>query len=235
MLKTKGKRITNEQQRLCIDLMYQEYNFLVYCLFLCSSIVCYKLVNKFFRCLRNLHSLLIMPGSRHAKNNTALGYFTRHERESLGWGSKKKRLTKDSIKKFYACTICLKLCDSPLICPNGDLFCKECIYQSLLTQKRKNKQKSIDYQQQQLENNRKLKDEHRKNTVDKFLQFDRLQNNVSSSSSTSNSKPLGQENTNLSSLNKTPFTNTPSSNVLDVSSSNPNDKKLSCFWIPSVN
>ena len=181
-----------------------------------------------------------MPGSRHAKNNTALGYFTRHERESLGWGSKKKRLTKDSIKKFYACTICLKLCDLPLICPNGDLFCKECIYQSLLTQKRKNKQKLIDYNQQQNLNKHKLEIKNRKNTVDKFLQFDRLQN-----INNTNSKLLGQENTTFTSLNKTPFTNTPSSNILDVSSSSKsnsnsnsnsisNDKKLSCFWIPSV-
>ena len=185
-----------------------------------------------------------MPGSRHAKNNTALGYFTRHERESLGWGSKKKRLTKDSIKKFYACTICLKLCDSPLLCPNGDLFCKECIYQSLLTQKRRNKQKLTDYNQQQHSNEQKLAVEHRKNTVDKFLQFDRLQNiNNESSHSNPNSKPLGQENTSFTSLNKTPFTNTPSSNILDASSSSKsksnaksisNDKKLSCFWIPSV-
>ena len=184
-----------------------------------------------------------MPGSRHAKNNTALGYFTRHEREKLGWGSKKKRLTKDSIKKFYACTICLKLCDSPLLCPNGDLFCKECIYQSLLTQKRRNKQKLIDYNQQQLSKEQKLAIEHRKNTVDKFLQFDRLQNvnKESLSNHSPTSKPLGQENTAFTSLNKTPFTNTPSSNVLDASSkpkSNTNskssDKKLSCFWIPSV-
>lgn len=184
-----------------------------------------------------------MPGSRHAKNNTALGYFTRHERESLGWGSKKKRLTKDSIKKFYACTICLKLCDSPLLCPNGDLFCKECIYQSLLTQKRRNKQKLIDYNQQQHFNEHKLAIEHRKNTVDKFLQFDRLQNinNNSSSNHSPKSKPLGQENTAFTSLNKTPFTNAPSSNILDASSSSntnskskSSDKKLSCFWIPSV-
>ena len=181
-----------------------------------------------------------MPGTRHAKNNTALGYFTRHERAKLGWGSQRKRLSKDSIKQFYACTICLKLCEVPVLCPGGDLFCKECIYQSLLTQKRKHKQQMTDYNQQQLDEQQKQQNETRKNVVDKFLQFDRLQNPMS--------KPLGHEQSNLSSLNKTTFTNIPSSNVLDASKSSvkttnvptstslkgSNDKKLSCFWIPSV-
>ena len=182
-----------------------------------------------------------MPGTRHAKNNTALGYFTRHERAKLGWGSQRKRLSKDSIKQFYACTICLKLCELPVLCPGGDLFCKECIYQSLLAQKRKHKQQMADYNQQQLDEQHKAQTENRKNVVDKFLQFDRLQ--------TPTSSPLGQDQAHLSSLNKTTFTNTPSSNVLDASStttatpsttssvvqsSDPKKGKLSCFWIPSV-
>ena len=159
-----------------------------------------------------------MPGSRHAKNNTALGYFTRHEREALGWGSKRKRLTKDSIKKFYACTICLKLCDIPLVCPNGDLFCKQCIYQSLLTQKQRNKQKLHEYQSQQQLQEEKVMNEHRKHTVDKFLQFDKLQHTHSKAldiaskgiiNNTNNSKPI-------------------------LSASDHHDKQLSCFWIRSV-
>eukprot|EP01083_Nonionella_stella_P296275 1006548_1 len=156
-----------------------------------------------------------MPGTRHAKNNTALGYFTRHEREQLGWGSQKKRLSKESIKQFYACSICLKLCNNPLICPNGDLFCKECIYQSLLTQKRKNKQKLNEYNQQQQLNQHKIQTEQRKNTVDKFLEFDKLQN----PSNTENKIHSKSIITNPKSVLTTP---------------NPHDKQLSCFWIPSL-
>ena len=111
-----------------------------------------------------------MPGTRHAKNNTALGYFTRHERGKLGWGSQKKRLSKDSIKNFCCCTLCLKVCVDPMVCPQGDLFCKECIYQSLLTQKRKIKRRLKEYKSQQVSNEHKEQYDHRKESVDKFLQ-----------------------------------------------------------------
>eukprot|EP01084_Bolivina_argentea_P102923 184379_1 len=153
-----------------------------------------------------------MPGTRHAKNNTALGYFTRHERSELGWGSQKKRLSKESIKHFYACSLCLKLCEDPMVCPHGDLFCKECIYQSLLSQSRRNTQKLKEYNQEQHVNQQKIQQKHRKNTVDQFLQFDSLQNEPNASSST-----------------KPPHTTTNTSHPKATQ-----NKKLACFWIPSL-
>merc|ERR1712228_253972 len=85
-------------------------------------------------------------------------------------GSQKKRLSKDSIKPFNTCTICLKLCVDPLVCPQGDLFCKECIYQSLLAQKIKLKKQMNEFHAQQSTNKHKEQYDERKESVDKFLQ-----------------------------------------------------------------
>ena len=150
-----------------------------------------------------------------ARKEQHLGYFTRHERAALGWGSQKKRISKDSIKLFHACTICLKLCETPLVCPEGDLFCKECIFESLLTQKRRNKQKLSDFNQQQLLQQQKQQSEERKHTVDRFLQFDSLQHtDAPSSTTTTATKPPDAKSV--------------------IQAQRPSDKKLSCFWIPSV-
>lgn len=188
-----------------------------------------------------------MPGTRHAKNNTALGFFTRHEKDKLGWGSKRQRLTKDSIKKFDACGICMKVCESPMICPNGDLFCKQCIYQSLLVQKQRNKQKFKEFQMQEFNANAEKERAKQKIMIDNFLKLDSIQLQTKSSPIST----MGTENIHTRNMmNKTPFHTTPNSNIIGMeeksetfskninskilNKSNINDKKLSCFWIPQV-
>jgi len=105
-----------------------------------------------------------MPGTRHAKNNTALGFFTNYEKQKTDWGSKKVRLGKETTKKFDCCTTCLKICEDPMCCPNGDLFCKGCILQSLLTQRKKIKQQMIDYQHQQIQQQQEKMETEQKKT-----------------------------------------------------------------------
>ena len=76
-----------------------------------------------------------MP-QRHSRNNNDLGWFTYEEKRKLGFGTQKERLGKDSIKPFDACCLCLKPLIDPVCCRKGHLFCKECIYSSLLAQKK---------------------------------------------------------------------------------------------------
>jgi nitric oxide synthase-interacting protein len=76
-----------------------------------------------------------MP-QRHSKNNNDLAYFTYEEKRKLGYGTQRERLGKDSIKPFDACCLCLKPLIDPLACPKGHTFCKECILECLLAQKK---------------------------------------------------------------------------------------------------
>ncbi|KAI7864110.1 hypothetical protein BDF14DRAFT_1837355 [Spinellus fusiger] len=72
---------------------------------------------------------------RHSKNNTASSVFTYHEANALEYGTKRQRLGRDSFREYNACFLCLQTARDPVICTHGHLVCKECIYESILTQK----------------------------------------------------------------------------------------------------
>jgi nitric oxide synthase-interacting protein len=93
-----------------------------------------------------------MP-QRHSKNNNDLAFFTYDERKKLGYGTQKERLGKDSIKPFDSCCICLQPIIDPLSCSKGHLFCKECIFECLLAQKKDIKRKLTSYTIQEKSDN----------------------------------------------------------------------------------
>ncbi|XP_010927798.1 E3 ubiquitin-protein ligase CSU1 [Elaeis guineensis] len=81
-----------------------------------------------------------MP-QRHSKNNNDLAFFTYEEKRKLGYGTQREGLGKDSIKPFDSCCLCLKPFIDPLCCQKGHVFCKECILECLLPQKKDIKRK----------------------------------------------------------------------------------------------
>eukprot|EP00850_Spirogloea_muscicola_P009924 SM000057S18354 [mRNA] locus=s57:144142:146424:- [translate_table: standard] len=89
-----------------------------------------------------------MP-QRHSRNNNDLAIFTYEEKRKLGFGSQRERLGKDSIKQFDACCLCLQRLLEPLACRRGHVFCKECIYECLLHQKKGIKKKLALFASQQ--------------------------------------------------------------------------------------
>ncbi|XP_078447698.1 phosphoinositide binding protein [Wolffia australiana] len=109
-----------------------------------------------------------MP-QRHSKNNNDLAFFTYDEKRKLGYGTQKERLGKDSIKPFDACALCLKPFVSPLCCPKGHVFCKECILECLLAQKKDIQRKQAAYAAQQRE---EAEEEEEKAVQDKARALD---------------------------------------------------------------
>ncbi|KAF2434578.1 hypothetical protein EJ08DRAFT_646523 [Tothia fuscella] len=73
----------------------------------------------------------------HSKRNTSLAFFTSYERSLLkhAWGSQNSRLTRDSFLPFGSCSLCLLPAREPVACPNGDIFCRECAMNNLLSQR----------------------------------------------------------------------------------------------------
>ena len=82
---------------------------------------------------------------RHAKNNTASAYFTAQEKQKLEYGTVTKRLGSESFRTFDCCSLCLKVLQSPKACHKGHLFCKECIFENLLAQRKKIKRQQQMY------------------------------------------------------------------------------------------
>jgi len=116
--------------------------------------------------------------SRHAKNNTASAVFTHYERSKLKYGTQKQRLGRDSVKHFDACSLCLQPVVNPLCCLKGHLFCKVCIYESLLSQKKeiKKQKKLYDSQEQQLKEQQLLEKEKRREA--ELAAFDKSESGI---------------------------------------------------------
>ncbi|KAF5363439.1 hypothetical protein D9756_000835 [Leucocoprinus leucothites] len=74
--------------------------------------------------------------TKHSKNNTASSIFSYAERRKTEYGTQKQRLGNESMRQFDACALCLNRAREPLVCNEGHLFCKECVYTDLLTQKK---------------------------------------------------------------------------------------------------
>jgi len=96
--------------------------------------------------------------TKHSKNNTASSIFSYAEYKKLDYGTKKQRLGNESMRRFDACALCLNSAREPLACNEGHLFCKECVYTDLLTQK-----KDIKRQKDKLEQLKKETEEEKAN------------------------------------------------------------------------
>ncbi|KAF2270030.1 hypothetical protein CC78DRAFT_611696 [Lojkania enalia] len=98
----------------------------------------------------------------HSKRNTSLAFFTSYERNSLksSWGSQSARLTHDSFLPFGSCHLCLLPAINPVLCPAGDLFCRECAMTNLLSQRKEIKRlEKLAELQRQEEEERKVRDD----------------------------------------------------------------------------
>ncbi len=76
--------------------------------------------------------------SRHSRNNTANSVFTYAEKKMLDkdYGVKKARIGQDSQRGFEQCHLCLNVVKDPVSCLQGHIFCRECIMNNMLVQKK---------------------------------------------------------------------------------------------------
>lgn len=122
-----------------------------------------------------------MP-TKHSKNSTARSIFTYAEHQKLDYGTKRQRLGNESLRRFDCCALCLSTAREPLACQQGHLFCKECVYQDLLTQKTDiKKQKSkLEALKREAEEERERAREAARERV--LIEFEKGQRGLGSSS-----------------------------------------------------
>ncbi|ORY31390.1 hypothetical protein BCR39DRAFT_526397 [Naematelia encephala] len=82
----------------------------------------------------------------HARNNTTQSTLTYYERSLLRKGNEAQRIGQDSFKPLDSCYLCLSKVTSPFACPQGHIYCQECILSNLITQKA-----SIEAQRREME------------------------------------------------------------------------------------
>jgi nitric oxide synthase-interacting protein len=72
------------------------------------------------------------------KRNTSRAVFTSHERSiaKSAWSSTSARLSRDSFLPFASCKLCLLPARTPVSCSHGDIFCRECALNNILSQKK---------------------------------------------------------------------------------------------------
>ena len=153
--------------------------------------------------------------SRHSKNNTGSSIFTYGERQKLKelneWGEVTSRIGADSQKKFEQCSLCLNKINNPVCCSKGHMFCKECIYENLLFQKKQNKIKQKEYLETQ--SNLEKKNDNEKTKINKILLL-HVEQNVDKSIDNNESKDKKAEG---EIIHKKQFVK---------------GKTTNCFWIP---
>ncbi|XP_061167098.1 nitric oxide synthase-interacting protein-like [Saccostrea echinata] len=90
--------------------------------------------------------------TRHSRNCTAGTVYSYHERQKdtnqSGYGSKKSRLGKDSIKDFDCCNLTLQPCRNPVVTQDGYLYDKESILEYILKKKKEIARKQKEYEKQ---------------------------------------------------------------------------------------
>ncbi|BFG27608.1 hypothetical protein CerSpe_138820 [Prunus speciosa] len=161
-----------------------------------------------------------MP-QRHSKNNNDLAFFTYDEKKKLGYGTQKERLGRDSIKPFDACCLCLKHFIDPMCCQKGHVFCKECIFECLLSQKKDIQRKQAAHTAQQKQENQEEEDKLLQQKARELEAFDQQ-----------NHGALPQYNDRNQSRDKTGFHG---ANSVKVTSYEEEAlRTMKAFWLPSA-
>ncbi|RDB17393.1 Nitric oxide synthase-interacting [Hypsizygus marmoreus] len=130
--------------------------------------------------------------TKHSKNNTASSIFSYAEYKRLDYGTKRQRLGNESMRRFDACSLCLNSAREPVACNEGHLFCKECVYTDLLTQKKdiQRQKTKLEAMKQEVEEEKARAKEAARERV--LLEFEKGQLGLAAKPSFAGTKPGGE-------------------------------------------
>ena len=109
--------------------------------------------------------------TRHSKNNTTAGSFTYAERQKLSYGTRSARCTKDSLRPFTHCHLCLEMARDPNSCPMGHVACRSCYLEDILAQRTSFKVKKAEYAREIAEINEKKSAQEGSKRAEDFKEF----------------------------------------------------------------
>jgi len=78
------------------------------------------------------------------------------------------------VKQWDHCTICLNVVEDGVVCPSGDLFCKRCVYEYIMSQKKVNRKLLRAWEDQKNQKAKNVEEKLNMKLIEKFLEFERL-------------------------------------------------------------
>ena len=164
--------------------------------------------------------------TRHGRNSTASAVYTYHERkkdtEASGYGTKKTRLGKDSIKDFDCCNLTLQPCKDPVITEDGYLYEREAILEFMLKTKRELSRQMKAYDEHIAKQHKKREADALEKQLTEIEKFVACESRVISHKT----QPGSSSSKTVNSLMTSSVKVGANTSVKD----NPN----SCFWVPEI-
>lgn len=152
----------------------------------------------------------------------------------------------DARGSFDSCAICLSRASSPLLCPKGNVYCKACIYEFMMTQKQKQKAQQEAYDKQQAEEKLQSEDLEAKKALEEVEQFEKTAEATGTGvvdrkrKSNEPAPPVGYkafktDNGNVYLVDEH-FVKTTGKASDKITAQEKEDRKkfLPCFWIPNL-
>merc|ERR1719233_154179 len=87
---------------------------------------------------------------KQSRNVGNRGWFSRGELKHMDWFTARKRINAYSVKQWDHCTLCLNVVEDAVVCPSGDLFCKSCVYEYIVCQKKAQRKQLKAYEDQKI-------------------------------------------------------------------------------------
>ncbi|KAK9847790.1 hypothetical protein WJX84_006659 [Apatococcus fuscideae] len=169
-------------------------------------------------------------GQRHSKNAGTMGSEsqTYGERAALGFGTVKERLGKEAIGNYWDCKLTLQPLVDPVVTPDGYLYSKEAIYESLLAQKKANKRKLAAWEEQERGEDRKASERQAVETHTKLLAFDRQNHMGASDRAAGNIRDAIRQEAEAQLADKRVVTG-----AVNIRENENKIKEMKAFWLPS--
>ncbi|DBA91104.1 TPA: hypothetical protein ACH3X1_016068 [Trebouxia sp. C0004] len=171
-----------------------------------------------------------MGGQRHSKNAGTMGVegLTYHEKKALGFGTVKQRLGKDSVGNYYDCRLTLQPAVDPVCTPEGYLFSKEAIIESLIQQKKAIKRKHAAWEAQQADDHQKVEERNAVDQQAQLLAFDR-QNHMGASDRQASNLQLAIAEEADAQMQEKRVVNS----AVNIAENKTKMKEMKAFWVPS--
>ncbi|RWS04083.1 Nitric oxide synthase-interacting protein-like protein [Dinothrombium tinctorium] len=158
--------------------------------------------------------------TRHAKNNTASACYSYHERQkdckNSGYGTQRKRLAKESVKDFDACSLTMQPCRQPVVTPEGYLFDKEAILEYIIHQRAEIARKVREYEKQKRKEEREEEEQQLAEKRLKEESFEKHQTCILSKQPSTSNDAKDADSSSVSNMSGT------------------KDKTLPSFWVPAM-
>jgi nitric oxide synthase-interacting protein len=137
--------------------------------------------------------------NKSSKSKTAVFRHQERKYAAENNGTASRRVGANSQKRFDACGLCLHTATEPLACPQGDVFCKSCVYEALLSQKQHQKRQLAAWEAQQAKRAAAATDAAAASDATKLAAFAALESSVVGNNATPSSSSLSSSSSSSSS------------------------------------